>query len=183
MDISIQINDKALTDALQKAAREVRDMRPLLNSIGDTVLLQTSERFTSEGPAPDGKPWEPLKAATLKRKQHHKILTERQTLRETIRYQLVDQNTVAIGSKLPYARIHQLGGVIKHNPRSELFVRNRKKGRFAKGITRGRGFTFKGHETRIPARPYLGLSAENSREIMRIVEDFAKATTKKLEGK
>ena len=86
-----------------------------------------------------------------------------------------------VGANKEYAAIHQLGGTIMQGARSELFLRNRykratktgrKKGMFKKGTTAGRGLTFRERRIVIPARPFLGLSPENSKEILGIINGF-----------
>ena len=96
--------------------------------------------------SPDGTPFAPLKLATRKAKERkgkiRKILQSEGTLVNTIAAQ-VQGGGVEIGSNQPYASIHQLGGEA------------------------GRGGS-----AEIPARPYLGLNAEDEDEITGIVEDW-----------
>ncbi len=155
------------------------NLSPIMKAIGARVTTQTKDRFRSQGPAPSGPPWEALKAATRKGKKHPKILTETTALRDSIHYRLTGRSAVSIGTgeHIPYAAIHQYGGVIRQGARSEIFARNRyvkgdRKGQFKKGTKAGRGFTINEHIVRIPARPFLGLSEENSREILGIINEY-----------
>ncbi len=176
-DITIRIDDKPVLDALNRLSRKMGDLSPALKVIGEDLVKSTEARFNSQGPAPDGARWAALSPATLKRKKHSKILTESGHLRGSIRSQLMGTHAVAVGTNRVYGAIHQLGGTLQHGARSEIFVRNRSKsGAFKKGTTAGRGFTIRAHETRIPARPYLGISREDSGRIAGIVERY-------LEGK
>ena len=93
---------------------------------------------------------------------------------ETGRRTFVGTNT----SLVPYAKIHNEGGIIQKKERSEDFTRNRhsedvlfksgkrkgdvkfKKGRFAKGKGEGSGFTFKAHEIKIPKRQFIPANGE-----------------------
>lgn len=74
----------------------------------------------------------------------------RPMLRDTVRLfhsltYAVGRNQVEIGTNVVYARIHQMGGE-----------------------------TGRDHASEIPARPYLGLSAEDEREALDIVTDYLK---------
>ncbi len=170
-DITIRIEDKPVLDALNRLSRKMSDLSPVLRVIGEDLVKSTEARFGSQGPAPDGTRWAALSPATLKRKKHSKILTELGHLRGSIRSQLMGTHAVAVGTNMEYGAIHQLGGTIQHGARSEIFVRNRSKsGAFKKGTTTGRGFTFRGHETRIPTRPYLGISREDRLLILREID-------------
>jgi phage virion morphogenesis protein len=146
-DITIRIEDKPVLDALNRLSRKMGDLSPVLRVIGEELVKSTEARFGSQGPAPDGTPWKALSPATLKRKKHSKILTESGHLRGSIRSQLMGTHAVAVGTNRVYGAIHQLGGPA------------------------GRG-----RKVRIPARPYLGISPEDSERITGIVERY-------LEGK
>lgn len=74
----------------------------------------------------------------------------RPILRDTVRLfqsltYAVGRNQVEVGSNVVYARIHQLGGQ-----------------------------TGRGHAAEIPARPYLGMSDDDEREALEIVNDYLK---------
>lgn len=161
-------------ERLQQISRRVSNLSPIMRTIGDRVVAQTKFRFKAGGPAPDGTAWAPPKTRNPKRVR---TLTVSGHLRDSIRPQMQGPASVAIGTNKVYAAIHQLGGGITQGARSELFVRNRyvrgaKKGSFKKGTTAGRGFTYKERKIIIPARPFLGLSAENSREILDILNEY-----------
>ena len=67
-----------------------------------------------------------------------------------------------MGSNKPYAAVHQFGATIRPVRAKFLTLRTRQ-GEvwgFAKEVT-------------IPARPYLGLSAEDRRAVLDIVEDWS----------
>lgn len=156
--------------ALQEMSQRVSNMRPMMKAIGDRIAEQTKRRFEAGGPAPSGQAWAKPKTPNPKR---IRTLTVSGQLRDSIHYQLIDNNTVAIGTNKVYGAIHQLGGAITQGARSELFQRNRsKKGSFTKGTIAGRGFTFKDRTINMPARPYLGLSTADSNEILGIINDY-----------
>ena len=109
-EISIKIyGADAVTKRLGEIASRMSNRRPVLKAIGDRIAEQTKRRFEAGGPAPSGGPWAPLKPATLKRKKRDKILTESGQLKSSIRYQMIGNNTVEIGTNKIYAAVHQLG--------------------------------------------------------------------------
>jgi phage virion morphogenesis protein len=187
--VSIKIDDRQVLNSLQELSRRMGNPAAAMKIIGERILLQTEERFNREGPAPDGSPWPPLAASTRRRKKHPKILTESGRLRGRIRYQLLGNSTLVVGSAEPYAAIHQLGGTIHKKARS-VQVRHRTDAKgnllrtdlfggkgliFAKGSHRRvltRQFSAGEHDIRIPARPFLGLSRANSGEITGIITAY-----------
>ncbi len=165
---------EAVRETLRGIAARCGNLSPVMKAIGERVAEQTKLRFNAGGPAPDGTPWAPVKRPSKKARG---ILRVTDHLRDSIRFQLIGQNAVVIGTNKVYGAIHQLGGTIHQGARSELFVRNREKrgakaGSFKKGTTSGRGLTFRGRDINIPARPYLGLSRQNSDEIVEIINQY-----------
>ncbi len=138
----------ALTQALQRASRP--DIKNKLGKpVGKALVSSTRERFqTSKDPT--GRPWKPLATAAVKRgrKKNYKkskgpdkgeskrlILVQTSQLKNSIASDASDTQ-VAVGTDVVYARIHQFGG------------------------RAGRG-----KSVFIPARPYLGISDGDQREI------------------
>lgn len=147
---------------LNKIAERAGNMRPIMRAIGDRVAEQTKMRFQKGGPAPDGTPWKPPKTPNPKRLR---TLTVSGHLRDSIRYQLIGNNAVAIGTNKIYAAIHQFGG----RTSAHDIVPVRKKalktpfGLFKKVRHPG---------SVIPARPFLGLSRSDSDEIVGIINEW-----------
>jgi phage gpG-like protein len=106
-------------------------------------------------------------------------------------YQSISYNVlpdgVEWGSNVVYARIHQLGGVIDMPARrgSVTLKRIRQKGggirsRFARTGAKGgelREVSIRGHQVRIPARPFLGISAFDREEVTEIIADHIRQET------
>lgn len=158
MGVRIAGDLSSLTRALQKASRldiQNRVGKPA----GAALQASTRERFrTSKGP--DGKPWRPLSETTVqlgfKKKDYTKsgrlrkgvaereakrlILVQSARLKNSVSFK-AEGTQVAVGTNVAYGRIHQLGG---------------KAGR-KKKVT-------------IPARPYLGVSDADQREVERLAE-------------
>jgi len=103
------------------------------------ALLLSTEERFDNQVDPDGRPWKPLRPRYRKRKKHPKILTETTNLRGRIVWQLVPGG-VEIGTDVVYAAIHQLGGQAGRKLAAE-----------------------------IPARPYLGFSAEDQNSMLEIM--------------
>ena len=166
-DITIRIEDREVQRVFHTLIERGKNLRPFLKAVGETVVLQTEDRFNNQGPAPDGTAWAPLKESTRRQKKHSKILTESGELRGSIRYQLIGDSTVAIGTNKVYGAIHQLGG--KTGPRTIVPVKG--KALYWPGAAHPvRAVKHPG--SNIPARPYLGLSRENSDEIVEMANRY-----------
>lgn len=149
--IRIQLDDTGAAGALGRLRAASRDVRPLLEDIGAELETSTLERFQTNN-GPDGTPWKPSLRA---REKGGRTLVESSTLRDSVAYRLDGDVAVEIGAggaAGAYAAIHQVGGEISAKGGALRF-------RLATGqyVTVGR--------VRIPARPYLGLSAEDQAAI------------------
>ena len=144
--IDVDFGSPDVREALTGSLRQARRLADALPDIGEELLQSTDARFRREQ-GPDGAPWAPLKPATLRQKKRTKrpfILQEeglRGGLRGSINYR-IHGTQLSLGSPLPYARIHQLGGQAGQ-----------------------------GHAVRIPARPYLGVSEDDQAAINEIIRD------------
>jgi phage gpG-like protein len=68
--ITIQVQDKAVQDALQALAKRVGNMKPKLQTIGDDIMARAKARFgTSTGP--DGQRWKPNALSTIQALLHN----------------------------------------------------------------------------------------------------------------
>ena len=85
--IQIEVDDRAVQQALQRMIGESRDLTDVFTEIGDYLIEVHQQRFVDEK-SPDGEAWEPLSALTLSRKTNNsdKILTERGGLQDTLHY-------------------------------------------------------------------------------------------------
>ena len=134
----VSLNWGGFDKALGKAAHKLGDTQALMESVGEALRSGTIERFEAEED-PQGKKWKPSARAmggggkTLDKESH---------LKDSIDY-AATSDKVMVGSNLPYARIHQLGGK-----------------------------TGKGHKVDMPARPYLGVSEEDMDEVRETMADF-----------
>lgn len=154
-------NEKQVFDRIR--ARLQSAVKSLPTIIGNEAVNFSLDRFKQQNWIDNTtEPWAPRKRET-KRSLGKAILIDRARLRNSIRVIAKTDNKVVIGTDVPYARIHNYGGTIQRHARSETFVRNRisrgvRKGKFKRGTTAGKGFTFKAGTARMPRRQFLGRS-------------------------
>ena len=134
----VSLNWGGFDKALGKAAHKLGDTQALMESVGEALRSGTIERFEAEED-PQGKKWKPSARAMA---GGGKTLDKESHLKDSIDY-AATSDKVMVGSNLPYARIHQLGGK-----------------------------TGKGHTVDMPARPYLGVSEEDMDEVRETMADF-----------
>ena len=149
------------TRALQRSlSRE--NFGGLLDEIGETVKTQTMRRFENET-APDGSRWPQSLRAKLEGGQ---TLTDTGRLRDSITYAVaMDKGSVEVGTNVVYAAIHQEGGVITAKTSKGL--------RFRVG-----GSWSTKRQVEIPARPYIGLNAQDEADLDEVIQDWAKEQIK-----
>jgi len=147
--LDVTVDDSLVGKALEELVHRLGDLTTPFNDIGEYLHQSTDDRF-SKKVAPDGSPWAPLSAVTLARKKGTGILREKGTLQDTLRKQ-VTSTELAFGTDRPYGAVHQFG---------------QKKG--ASGSAKGHPIPWGD----IPARPYLGLSAEDETEVLFIIHEY-----------
>ena len=131
-------------------------------SSGHTIDNQMQRRFDAQR-GPDGRPWK--KSARVK-SRGGKTLTDSARLRNSTT-QIATARQVQRGTNVIYAAIHQFGGTI-----------TAKKAKALKFAIPGVGFrTVK--KVKIPARPFMGFSPEDIRELARELQDFIRELTRK----
>ena len=151
----VSLNWGGFDKALGKAAHKLGDTQALMESVGEALRSGTIERFDAEED-PQGKKWKPSGRAMA---GGGKTLDKESHLKDSIDY-VATPDKVMVGSNLPYARIHQKGGTIKP-----------KKGKYLKFKGIGGNDVFV-KEVTIPARSYIGVSAEDMEEVRATVADF-----------
>lgn len=130
----VRLNWGGLDKAFLGAVERLADREILMHGIGEMLRSGTVQRFEDEE-APDGTPWKPSLRATpsedrrtavrrdargrrlkgsgrlIKGRAGGKTLTDTAQLRESIDYRVSPAgDEVRVGSNLPYARVHQMGG-------------------------------------------------------------------------
>lgn len=142
--IEIKIDNKAVNEKLLELAKRGENLRPLMKNIAGIFASSTEENFKEEG-RPEK--WTDLADITKeKRRKKNKwpgqILQVEGKLAASVNTQY-DNDSAVIGSNLPYAAIHQLGGQAGKNKKVE-----------------------------IPARPYLQLTDDDFDEILHECEQY-----------
>lgn len=146
MTIQVEVIDSGIQVALARLQRKMANLRPVMQQIGEDVVASTQLRFRDQE-SPSGQAWKELSDVTkaLRRKGNGsgelEILSDNRILKNSLTRAkgaiTVTANSVTVGTNVPYAAIHQFGG---------MAGRNRK--------------------VSIPARPFLGISADDRQEII-----------------
>lgn len=168
-NFDIQIDDSRLQRALETLDRNLRNLKPAFEEIGEVLLTSVVKNFEAGGryrKAGDwrggSRTWQPLSVATLfKGKKsrfatksgkfskkgidflkNRKILFQKGNLLNSINWR-ASNDSVQVGTNRVYAAIHQFGG---------------KAGR--------------GRKVTIPARPYLVVQDEDLDQALDVLDDF-----------
>lgn len=170
----IEITDQGVQKALDRLVSAGRNPRPILEDIGEYLLKSTKERF-STSTAPDGSRWAPntqvtilrylnkysgsfnkrdgrlFKAGAGRASSKKPLIGETGSLSSQIFWQLDGIDSLLVGSPMQYAAAQHFGmpkgyaGTDKH----------------------GRSIPWGD----IPARPFLGISEQDSLSILDIIEE------------
>jgi phage virion morphogenesis protein len=149
--LQVDIDDRRIAEAFDELRRHGADLRPAFDDIGQHLDRSHRERWDREE-SPDGERWAPLSPATQasKPKNADKILILNAHLRDTLAAQATARS-LRFGTNRIYGAVHQFGAA---------------KGAFGR-TARGGPIPW----GNIPARPYLGVSAEDETEILAILAD------------
>lgn len=145
----------AIFDKLR--GRLERSLSELPREIGNAAVNYSLDAFKNQGW--EGKAWAKRKS---KKDANRAIMVKSGRTRRSLQITYLGPGRVRWGSVgVPYAQVHNDGGGISRAPRSETFVRNRyqrgkKKGRFQRGITSGRGISFGASSYNMPQRQFIG---------------------------
>ena len=151
--LSIIIEDSELQAVLNRMIERSNAMAPFFEAAG-TALEESMRSNFEEQRSPDGVPWLPSIRA---RTEGGTTLVQRGHLRDSIRKSVSDAQ-VEVGTSVPYARIHQLGGTIKAKPGKSLRFTIGDRSVFARKVT-------------IPARPYLGFREADKQRLLELLID------------
>jgi phage virion morphogenesis protein len=145
MSLGLRIETRELDRLVERLNRLGRaDRAALMTELASEGESQTRRRITDEKTAPDGTPWPAWSDAyAATRHGGQSLLQGEGDLLDSLTSD-ADAGMATWGSNLVYAAIHQAGG--------------------APGMPPG--------PAAIPARPYLGLSAENLDDMEGIAEDW-----------
>jgi phage virion morphogenesis protein len=154
--IDATFQDAAVQDMLGQLAAAADDLTYVMDLIGAHLQQTVAERF-DEGHGPAGVPWKPSGRAKF---AGGKTMVDSGRLMGSITRQ-ADANSVTVGTNVIYGRIHQFGGVISAKTAKGLS--------FNGWSANGTPGHFLRKSVTIPARPFLGVDAEDETEILAIV--------------
>ncbi|WP_164880014.1 phage virion morphogenesis protein [Paenirhodobacter ferrireducens] len=191
---TIEVNDREASEALAALLRRMEERRGFYQNVAELLASSSRENFRKQT-APSGTPWAKLKAATIRERTrkgqlpltilntngvkdgiHLQAAISQDADNDAARVGVLDQDPVR-----HYAAIHQFGGTIPIPARKGRIYRHYDP---TTGVT-GRKFVspksdgaratevdIAGYMVTMPARPYLGVSAEDEMEIMLLAEDW-----------
>ena len=175
----IVVKARRLRRALKKAENAAVNMKDVWEDIGEELLQSVQANFDAEGRPTR---WPALNAQYKAQRKPGKILTLGSHLRNSITPK-ASTTKVVVGTNLEYAAIHQFGGktkahVIKPKRKKALWWPGGTCGSFTSaGRSGGAYFTehplpYVNHPgSKIPARPYLMVQAEDWPAIEAIIQE------------
>lgn len=152
MSIGVSITINGFDVAAQRLADLERpDFNEALETVGALVESQTKRRIQEDKESSEGKAWAPWSDAYARTRHGGQSLLQGEgNLLESVQF-LVSGDELEVGSNIVYAATHQFGD---------------------RRLAWGRVMVM------IPARPWLGLSAENEAEILEVLNDFLAETAR-----
>lgn len=153
--IELAGKEETLAELAGTIAR-TEDKRGLFDAIGAALVVSTQKRFEDETD-PEGNPWPASLRKTL---MGGRTLTDTSMLVQSITHEATE-NSVAVGTNLIYANIHQVGGTIRAKTPAGLRFRSP-----------GNGGWVRKNEVEMPRRAFLGLDADDEAEIRALCADW-----------
>lgn len=149
-------NNQAVLKAISRMSSSLSNPRPVFQDIGEYLVDSTKRRFADKI-APDGERWADNSLMTRIRKgRNDPLIGETKRLGREIHYR-ADSKQLLIGSALEYAAVQHFGA---------------RQGQFGKS-SRNTPLPW----GNIPARPFLGISEQDSVEILDIIKEHLQAST------
>ena len=168
MTDSIQFHgQEKITQWLNRVLKETKDSTELLHEIGSILESNTKERINS-GIGVDDKPWQKSWRANMQSGKMGSGTTLRDTSRlyNSIKYQIIGGKRVVVGTNVIYAPLMHFGGTIK--PKNGKYLTFKTP---TGGWVRVKSVTIK-------PRPYLGMSVDDSQEILFAIEEYLEKVLK-----
>lgn len=169
MKISLQVpKDLSAASAMGGKLKD----KVLLQAIGLQLVSMAKRAFDEEG----------LRASAWPERQSggdHKLLKKSGDLWRSLRVTAASPTTVSVGSHLPYAAIHQLGGKTKPHV---IRPKNKKALAFSIGGKKILAASVKHPGSKVPARPFFpvddagNLTAQASKALVELIRKHLDAT-------
>ncbi len=164
--LEFTLNDDAVMQGLARLQEGVTDAQPLMQAIGSYGVRSTQQRFRDET-APDGTRWKELNPAYAELKGSDNILTRSGALMQSMNAR-PGMNEVRWGATMEYAAVHQFGATIKAKNAPSLAFMLGGRGLAPVQLVRVQSVT-------IPARPYLGINADDREEIVALTGEYIRS--------
>jgi phage virion morphogenesis protein len=156
---SVTFDDAQVQAGLARLSALVANPGPLLAILGERLVMSARERFDTNV-SPDGAAWPALNPAYAEIRRPGPMLVQSGALRDSVHAEVAG-SVVRVGSGMIYAAVHQFGAVIRPTQARALA--------FRMGANNG---LFLLQKVRIPARPYLGISATDEAAIIEDAQAF-----------
>ena len=155
---SIQFHgQEKITEWLNKVLKQAGDHSKLMHNIGSILEHNTKQRINT-GIGTDDKPWQKSWRAKM---QGGTTLRDTSRLYNSIKYTVLDGGKrVVVGTNVFYAPVLHFGATIKA-----------KSGKYLKFKTTMGGWA-QIQSVIIPPRPFLGMSVDDSQEILFEIEEY-----------
>lgn len=155
--ITVELNDAEISAMLDRVARSLTDMTPLMQEFGEFLVESTKQRF-KDGSDPEGNAWAPKSETTIEQYERRgdkvdfrPLFGPTGRLSSEISYE-ADADSVRWGSNLIYSAVMQFGA---------------EKGEFG-SMANGSPIPWGD----IPARPFLGISDDDRAGLTATVEEW-----------
>lgn len=152
MAVAIQVEITGLERAQAVLSHLGGDTEQLMTNIGGALADSTRKRIDETKTSPDGAAWAPNKTG------NSILLATGGHLLARIAF-IASAEDVEVGASWEYAHVHQFGATITPKSAKALV------------FTLG-GQTVRAKSVTIPARPFVGLSAEDATEVERLTTDW-----------
>ena len=160
---SVELKADTFTSGLVRLGAQLGDLTPVMEQIGEYMVMSTKERF-KKGTSPEGAKWAPKSPTTLARygaRKSNRIdprpLFGPSGMLSSQIFHDAGPNQLEVGSNLIYAAVQQFGAG---------------KGQFG-NMTNGSPIPW----GNIPARPFFGISREDETNILALMADFLTPAT------
>ncbi|HGY4723288.1 TPA: phage virion morphogenesis protein [Citrobacter amalonaticus] len=176
MGISVEVKGGRELGHIKSVISRLADaslQQELLESIGAVVESQTRRRISEEKTSPSGEKWPAWSDGYTKtRHGNQSLLQGNGDLLESIQ-SVIQGRKVRVGSPLGYAAAHQDGysGSVQVSAHQRLITQA-----FGRVLKHAVWQSVGAHNRvmNIPQREFLGLSADNQSELLRVIGDFWK---------
>lgn len=155
--IEVRVEDREVRRGFTRLVGVMENTTPVMHAIGVGLTASTHRRFVTQT-SPEGVAWTALNPDYKAIKRNSRILTESGRLRGSISAS-AGRDVVVVGTNVVYAAIHQFGGTIEAKGGGHLVFR------LASGLVMAKSVT-------LPAREYLGISADDEEMIADVVFGF-----------